>query len=368
MERQRILYVASTASHLKRFHQPYLAAFAEKNQVFTMANGDGVTYPIHFQKRLFSIVNLRNIGKIRKILRQGDFDLVLLNTSLAAALVRAAMLGLRRRPYTRNVVHGYLFSTPVKSLRERVLWLCERLMRRVTDEIVVMNDEDLAIAEKYRFCRGAVRKINGMGIDWSFAAPSCRDCSFRAHLGVGRDELLCLYVGELNRRKHQSLLIRAAKRLHEEGIPIRLLLLGAGGEYVRLVREIEILGAGDYVHLMGNVEPIAPYLSAADLYLSASQSEGLPFNVMEAMLAGLPIVASDVKGQRDLLVGSDACLYPKNDLDALCSAVRTRYAAGRLGVGCVTYKNIEKYRLSAVFARNFAILKGEEKSENRLQD
>ena len=357
MQGKRVLYVASTASHLQRFHQPYIAAFAEKNEVFTMANGENVTYSVGFEKRLLSLKNLKNIIAIRKILRRGQFDLMVLNTALAATLVRAAMLGWRKRPYTVYVVHGYLFSLPLRSLRERIYWMCERFMRCKTDEIVVMNDEDLAITRCHRLCRGSVRKIRGMGIDWS--ACLHRDVDLREQLGVGKDALLCLYVGELSRRKNQIFLIRAAERVHREGIPIRLILLGDGEEHQRLSQEIFRLGAGDYVFLTGNVEPVAPYLAAADLYLSASQSEGLPFNVMEAMLMGLPIVASDVKGQRDLLQGSDAVLYGANDLDALCKEIRRAYEEGRLGVGAVCYKNIEKYRLSAVFARNFEILQGD---------
>ena len=103
------------------------------------------------------------------------------------------------------------------------------------------------------------------------------------------------------------------------------------------------------MHLLGSVSPVTPYLLISDLYVSASTSEGLPFNIMEAMAYGLPIVASDVKGQRDLLDGVSHGLYPLNDLDAFCGNVKEAYNAHRFGVLSTEYPNLAQYRLSSVF-------------------
>ena len=120
MSEKKILYVASTASHLERFHRPYLQALSEKFCLRTMANGEGVDYPIPFEKRMFSIRNLRVIFMIRKILRREKFDLILVHTSLAAALTRMAVRGVKPRPRVVNVVHGYLFSDPPKGIKDRL--------------------------------------------------------------------------------------------------------------------------------------------------------------------------------------------------------------------------------------------------------
>ena len=352
---QKILYVASTESHLRRFHHPYLQALAEDAEVRTMANGEGVDYPIAFEKRMISFVNLKNICKIGRILKREGFDLIILNTSLAAFLVRASMIGWRRRPYVLNIVHGYLFPKKPRGMRERLLLLCEQMMRGLTDEIAVMNAEDLRIARKYRLCSGEVTLIDGMGfsLDGDFA----RNRELREQFVKSEQDLLCIYVGELSARKNQIFLLRVVWLLRLEWFPIRLVLLGAGSERESLEREIEELELGDCVTLLGNVEPVLPYLAAADLYISASRSEGLPFNVMEAMALGLPIVASDVKGQRDLLRTTVARLCRPDDDDAFCDAVKEFYQSGCLGVGAVSYKNIEKYRLSATFARNLEVFR-----------
>jgi glycosyltransferase EpsD len=100
---------------------------------------------------------------------------------------------------------------------------------------------------------------------------------------------------------------------------------------------------------VGSVSPVVPYLLISDLYVSASTCEGLPFNIMEAMSCGLPIVASDVKGQNDLLYDYPQTLYPLNDENAFCDAVRRAYCATTHGAYSRRYPTIEKYRLSKVF-------------------
>ncbi|MBR3893733.1 MAG: glycosyltransferase [Clostridia bacterium] len=353
-KRSKLLYVASTASHLKRFHTPYLEALAKDAEVRTMATGESVDFSIPFDKHFFSVSNLLNIFRIRKILKRERFDSVVLNTTLAAFLVRCAMIGMRRRPYVLNVVHGYLFSKKPRGLKDRVMLWCEKFLWRKTDEIAVMNAEDLEIAREKRLCRGRVTFMHGMGVD-GFSEIPVPDADLRAKFAE-KDELLCIFVGELSARKNQIFLIRALKRLRDAGIPAKLLLVGEGAERKKFEKEISRLSLENAVFLTGNCEPVTPYLAISDLYVSASRSEGLPFNIMEAMACGLPILASATKGQTDLLEKTEARLYPLDDADAFCSALHEAVAPKDLGVAACTYPSLETYRLSAVFDENKKLL------------
>ena len=349
----KLLYVASTQSHLENFHKPYIKALMKKYEVLTMATGESVDLPVVFDKHFFSLKNLRSILHIRKILRRERFDAIILHTTLAAFLVRAAMIGMRHRPYVMNVVHGYLFGETLQGLKDRILLFCERLMRRRTDDIAVMNREDERIATKHRLCRGCVYFIKGMGVSVEGDA-GVPDPLLRAKYGDEKD-FVCFFIGELSGRKNQVFLIRAVKRLREEGLPIRLLLAGEGSERENLETTVKELGLERSVQLLGSVSPVTPYLLISDLYVSASVSEGLPFNIMEAMWCGLPIVASNVKGQSDLLEHYPQTLYPLNDEDAFCDAVRRAYCAQTRGAGSQRYPTLEEYRLSAVFEANMKI-------------
>ena len=355
-QRKKILYAASTASHLERFHQPYLRALREEFDVFTMANGRGVDFSVTFQKSFFSPKNLGAVCSIRKILKRERFDAVILNTSLAAFLIRVAMMGMRNRPRVLNIAHGYLFDLPAKRKKDELMLLCEKLTARYTDEIAVMNQADLKIAREHRLCSGDVHFIKGMG--YTLAADRLeRDHALRAEIASGEDYLLT-FVGELSARKNQSFLIRCAHRLISEGLPIRLMLVGEGGERAHLEEEILQRGLEGRVILTGNREPVLPYLSVTDLYVSASRIEGLPFNLMEAMACGLPIVASDCKGQTDLLADLPHCLYPTENEDAFCEAIKRAYEADLRGVGAVEYPNLPDYFIDAVFEEDLKIMKG----------
>ncbi|MBQ9131202.1 MAG: glycosyltransferase [Clostridia bacterium] len=352
----KILYAASTASHLERFHRPYIRALKQTGRVLLMGRGEGVDFSIDFDKRFFSFANFRAVGQIRRILKREAFDKIIVNTSLAAFLIRVALIGMRRRPVVLNIVHGYLFPEQIKGIKDRFLLLCEKLTWKQTDEIAVMNGEDLRIAQGHRLCRGRVDFLYGMGIPDGLGVSGASDGEIRRRL-CPEDEILCTFVGELSRRKNQSFLIRAVVGLRREEIPVRLCLIGEGTERAALEQEIRELGAEQFVCLAGSRDDVPALLSATDVYVSASRSEGLPFNVMEAMAMGLPILASDTKGQVDLLSPMPECLYPDEDMDAFCTKLRALCSNKELGMGTRSYPNLEAYRLSAVFEKNLKIMK-----------
>ncbi len=346
----KILYAASTASHLQRFHEPYLRALGEHSRVYRMANGEGVEFSIAFDKHYFSLSNLRACLQIRKILKREQFDLVILNTTLAAFWIRLAMVGLRKRPYVLNVVHGYLFPKTGGGLRGAILLFCEKLLRRQTDDIVVMNQEDLETAKENRLCRKQVYFSYGMGLPTDRVTPVHSDV--RASLGIAEDAFVCTYVGELSKRKNQGFLIEAIQRLREEKCPAELLLVGLGTEEESLKQTAAHYGLEDRVHFLGHRDDIAAILSATDLYVSASVSEGLPFNLLEAMAAGLPLLASDVRGQWDLLKERSQMLYSLNDMDAFCKGIWAYYNGGSYGKESVSYPELNRYLLPSVLEEN----------------
>ena len=150
-------------------------------------------------------------------------------------------------------------------------------------------------------------------------ADSGERAALREAWGVGQYDLLLLYAAEFSDRKSQQVLIRALAKLPEQ---VKLALPGQGAlreDCMVLARE---LGVADRTFFPGQVR-MAPWYGAADLTVSASRSEGLPFNVMEAMHYGLPVVASRVKGHTDLLEGTGAgLLYPYGDWAACAGCIQ----------------------------------------------
>ena len=349
---KKILYAASTVSHLERFHQPYIRELKKRAEVLTMGDGEGADFAIAFDKHFFSLSNLKSILAIRKILKRERFDAVIVHTTLAAFLIRAAMLCMHR-PYVMNVVHGYLFPKKLGGLKDRILLMCEKWMRGMTDDIAVMNAEDMEIAQKHRLCRGKVYFLNGMGIPRQQEIEGSGTDAF-AELPIAKEDFVCTFVGELSHRKNQSFLIRATKTLSDEGLPIKLVLIGEGADRPLLEQLIAENALQNRVFLVGSKANVPAYLAATDLYVSASSSEGLPFNIMEAMAMGLPILASNTKGQNDLL--DAGCLYPLDDEAAFCEGVRHIHREHRYGAGTAEYPILKRYTLEAVFEDTVKIL------------
>ena len=357
---KKILYTASTAGHLRSFHLPYLRAMAEEGCAVTAAadgSGEGLPagvgfLPVPFTKRFLSPRNLRAAALLAKAVRRERYDVIVTHTSLAAFFTRlGVMLAGKKNARVVNTVHGYLFDSRSSFPRRAVLLSAERFCRRVTDGILVMNREDLAIAREHRLCRGRVHFIPGMGVELSLFSPA-DDAARRAAreaLGLPPDAFAAVCAAEFSPRKNQADLIRALALLP----PDVFLLLPGDGELRTHCRALaDRLGVGGRVILPGYLPDVRKALAAADICISASRSEGLPFAVMEAMACGLPCVLSDVKGHRDLLEDAEAGeLYPYGDAEALAEAVRVLRddPARRAAMGTAGQAAVQRYDLARVF-------------------
>lgn len=315
----KILYAASVISHINNFHLPYIEALRQEGHtVLTMARGAGADIDIPFEKSMTSPKNLSNIRRIRKILKEERFDAVMLNTSLAAFLIRAAMPK-KNRPRVLNIVHGYLFYRGGKGMRNRILLLCERVCRKKTDAVLTMNREDELIARESRLCLGKIYTTRGFGVRIKLPTEAREDV--RGRLGC-TDSYLLAFVGELSGRKNEELLISALPKLAERIPEIKLCLVGSGAEEEKLKNQAKALGVCDRVIFTGQVSDPQNYVAAADLYVSASRIEGLPFNIVEAMGEERTVLASDIKGHVDIIRdGRDGYIFPLGDIDALTEKV-----------------------------------------------
>ena len=312
---QKILYAASTIDHINKFHTPYIEELrAEGHTVKTMARGEGADFNIPFVKKFFSKENKALRKDIKQIVKEEKFDLIILNTTLAAYHIRRAISN-KNRPRIINIVHGYLFSESEFRLKERfkrrMLILAEKFMRRKTDAVLTMNDEDMRIATKNGFALGPVIPTFGMGVPF----PVFREepGTIRDTYCEGDDDFVMLYAAELSKRKNQEFLIKVMPRVKFKVPNAKLWLLGEGEERERLTALAETLGVADSITFFGNVDNPIEYMRECNLYVSSSKSEGLPFNVVEALGAGKTVLASEIKGHKDILGGGFGFLYKPND-------------------------------------------------------
>lgn len=322
-----ILIVASTASHFLHFHLPYLKKFNDLGYTVHIAYGGKIqavpeadaVHCVCFEKSILSVKNLKAADQLKKLIRVSGFDAVICHTSLAAFFTRLAVLGMRSRPVIINTVHGYLFDhrTP---LPKKVLYLtAEKLTAPVTDRIITMNREDREIATRHQLARD-IRFCRGMGVDFSRFSDA-KELDFRRSLDFSDDDFVMIYAAEFSKRKNQQMLIRAMSLLPDR---VKLILTGDGAMLQSCKELSKSLGASRRILFPGRVENMPKWYAAADLVVSASRSEGLPFHLMEAMYCGLPAVVSEVKGHTDLIVsGKNGFLFPYNDFKSFASHIRS---------------------------------------------
>jgi glycosyltransferase involved in cell wall biosynthesis len=136
-------------------------------------------------------------------------------------------------------------------------------------------------------------------------APSAEDTSgresVRRELGAAPDDVALVCVARLDGHKGHARVIRAHAELRRRGLPTQLWLLGDGGERAALEQLVAELGVRDQVRFLGVVPNVRRYLAASDVFLLLSEHEGMPNAVIEAMSAGLPVVATAVGGVPEAL-------------------------------------------------------------------
>ncbi|CAI3193931.1 glycosyltransferase [Clostridium neonatale] len=372
---KKILFAASTLSHIENFHIPYLKYFKDNDfEVHIMGKGNNkspIPYvdkviPVNFEKNMFSLKNFISAFKISKFIKKEKYSTISTHTILASFFTRLGiMLSLKKHPLVINTVHGYLFDENSNFIKKVIMILAEKFVRPVTDTILVMNSTDYEIAKKYNLYNKNLYSINGMGINASkFPFSTEENKSYlREKYNIPKDDFLLIYVAEFSKRKNQKFLIESLKGLISEGYNnLKLLLLGDGVLLDDMKQYSKTLGIEDNIIFKGYIKEVCNYYQISDICVSSSRIEGLPFNIMEAMSTGLPVIASKIKGHIDLVnPGENGFLYEYNNINEFCNHVKVLYNDRNLLNNMkISSHNLSKnYSLESVFPKITRIMMNE---------
>lgn len=205
-------------------------------------------------------------------------------------------------------------------------WIRARLMRWALSRVVAVVVPAYETAERVvnidLRCRNKIRIITS-GIPPTVRGETER-VVIRTGLGISPADWVLGSVGRLCQVKNFTMAIKAVSLLAHEGFPVHLLLVGDGPERESLQESAVAHQVASRVHLVGRQSNVARYLSAIDIYLNTSWSEGLSQALIEAAAAGLPLIVTDV-GDHKAFVGTDpVCghVIPPGDVSALATKVR----------------------------------------------
>ena len=285
---------------------------ASSNLFIDTARGAGIKVEVIPERGLFD----RNVlSSLKETVARCKPDLIQTHAVKSHFLSRVA--GLPTIAPWIAFHHGYTWP----AFRARVYNQLDRWSLRGARKVITMSRpfrEEIVSrgvpADRIEIVHNAIRA------DWG-ATSRARGAELRASLEIAPHRRVILIVGRLSREKDHITLLRAMKRLPVEMNP-HLVIVGEGPERPHIEAEIERLDLRDRTTLTGQVKSAEPYYGVADVAVLSSISEGSPNALLEAMAAGVPVVATEVGGIPEIVTdGESALLVRVGEIDRMTDSI-----------------------------------------------
>ena len=275
--------------------------------------GVSVTH-VPIPRKIYDIKGIfKSIKQIRKMCKKEKYALMHCQSPIGSVVARAAAIKARKNGmkviYT---AHGFHFYKGAPKKNWIIFYPIEKVFSYVTDVLITINKEDYRFAKKHMNAK-QVEYLPGVGIDTEkFWLENFDEETKRAELGITKNDLMILSVGELNKNKNQEVIIRAIAKLNDSRIHYFIAGRGDKEEYLRNLAK----SLGVNLQLLGYRTDIIELLNTADIFALPSLREGLSVALMEAMSAGLPCIVSRIRGNVDLIEeGKGGYLCEPDDVD-----------------------------------------------------
>jgi len=315
-----VVHVLQLAEYMaKKGHQVAILA-APEPRLMENAERLGVQFfsnpyfvrPVSFRKDLPALFN------VVRVVHKLNPDLVSAHSTKAGYAARLACF-LFRKPVIFTA-HGWAFTEGKNPLVRYLLALAERLAAKVTRKIICVSEHDKNLALRFRVApeQKLIVIHNGMEPTLYINADGSK---VRSELGLKEDEILITMVARFVPQKDHNTLLQALSLL--PGGEFKAALVGGGERETFFRKKAGELGLRDKVIFLGERRDVPQILAASDIFVLSSNWEGLPRSIIEAMMAGLPVVATRVGGVPELVEdGVTGFLVPPRDPDALAAALQ----------------------------------------------
>ena len=272
------------------------------------------------QKEINPVLDLLAVGELARLMRREQFDIVHCHSSKAGLIGRLAAraAGVRTVVFT---VQGWSFYGQGDGKSRKAFVALERTMSRLTTMFVCVARHDYENGLSNRIAPESKLTVIENGV----VNNVVRDGQKRVlrELGIGKSDLVVGMVGRLSRQKQPLRFLEIARRLGGTRGDVKFVLVGNGplrGPCEAFIREN---GLEQRVHLLGERHDVPDLLGAMDIFVLPSAWEGLPLSIMEAMFARLPVVASRVCGNPELVRdGFTGYCVEQGDLESYVERIR----------------------------------------------
>ena len=367
-ENRKILFVTTIPRTIREFLLPFAEALRDEGwQVDAMAHGIKAQDDLQaYFDNLIDVPFSRDIEELLKglprtwrIIKESirnDYDIVHMHTPIASFITRMMLvpLGKKRKPFKIYTPHGFRFSKEGKKLENGLTFVAEKIAGVTTDMLITINKEDYETAISRRICRkGKVRSLPGIGLPLGIYDECLIDEAEKEkllkdlHLTI--DNKIVLMIAEFIPRKRHIDLVKALKNIEDESICV--VFAGDGPLRKSIEEAVKEYGVANKTRFLGYRKDIPTQIALSYVVVLPSALEGLPRSIMEAMAMRKPVIATDIRGTRELVDENVGILVkvdsPRELANAIDRLARNAELAARLGEGG-RQKIIKHYSLEKV--------------------
>jgi glycosyltransferase involved in cell wall biosynthesis len=288
-----------------------------------------VLHNIHFARNPLEWHNIKVFKQLKEIISEHNFDLIHCHTPVASMLTRLAAKNARKKgTHVMYTCHGFHFHRAASVKNWILYYPVEKILARYTDSIVTINKEDYGRIQN--FSVKWKRYIPGVGVDINkFKNINIDKKEKKKSIGVPSDAILVLSIGELIERKNHEIILEAISKIDRDDIFYAI--CGRGPLENHLIDKANDLGLSDRFILLGFRQDIAELCHAADISAFPSKIEGLGLAGIEAMSAGVPLIASNVHGILDYVSdGETGFSYKPNDVEGFAEGIKKLASSEKL--------------------------------------
>ncbi len=347
LKRKKILHVTQPTTEGVGLAVKFICKYADKyrfelhvscpnNKEFInpLKSYGATIHVIDYVREINPIQDTKTAIQLYKLIKDLKVDILSLHSSKAGALGRMVgyIAGVQTIVYTPNAF-AYFNN---KSVKGKFFFFIEKLLSHVTDYVIAVSgsefkralDDGVVPAKKLRLVE------NGIDID-RFNIEVDRQAK-RESLSIPEKSPIIGMVGRLGYQKAPEVFVQSAIHLLDTGKNYYFYIAGDGPQMEELSEMVKEAGYEQQILLLGNRSDVPELLHITDVFVLPSRYEGLPFTLLEAMAVGLPIIATDAVGNRDVIHDNETgLLIPIDDDQAIYNAVERlindQSLANRLG-------------------------------------
>lgn len=334
-KRIRVLHVAQAAGGVDRYLQillKYLDNNMFENIVVCSFDYDPVDYQslvssfeqVKMHRAISVRSDLKAVAEVRSLIKKYKPDIVYAHSSKAGAIARIARVGMKNKCIYNP--HGWSFKMHCSKSKQLFYTVIERILAPFCDQIVCISEAEKLSALNAHICARKNLQVIFNGVDIQQYESGEHGVLHRCELGIPEDAFVIGTVGRISPQKSPDIFIKATKEIKEKIRNTHFIMVGDGEQRKEIEEYAKRNGIANSLHITGWVNNPMSYVELFNVALLLSRWEGFGLALPEYMMAGKPIVATNVDAIPNIIKDREnGILVNMDDVDGICSAVLEIY-------------------------------------------